>query len=151
MDEWGPKVAAAVETGLTSEEAEQRWHEKLRTEAELRAKNYEAVADKYLELRASAAVNIPSPAVAGLVCDDETVIAGVARELASFSIELSDLEIKSMVTGTSVFCDGVIFYVAEGRLKQMKPYFVHSGQAVTQNNEVLNQITRWKKISGGKK
>lgn len=151
VDEWGPKVAAAVEMGLTSEEAEQRWREKLRTEAELRAKNYEAAADKYQELRASAAVNIPSPAVAGLVCDDETVIAGVSRELASFGIGLSDFEIKSMVKGATVFCDGVIFYVAEGRLKQMKPYFVHSGQAVTQSKEVLNQITRWKKIIRGKK
>lgn len=151
VDEWGPKVAAAVEMGLTSEEAEQRWREKLRTEAELRAKNYEAAADKYQELRASAAVNIPSPAVAGLVCDDETVIAGVSRELASFGIGLSDFEIKSMVKGASVFCDGVIFYVAEGRLKQMKPYFVHSGQAVTQSKEVLNQITRWKKNIRGKK
>ncbi|EPY1908236.1 hypothetical protein ACXALX_003054, partial [Klebsiella pneumoniae] len=83
--------------------------------------------------------------------DDETVIAGVSRELASFGIELSDFEIKSMVKGASVFCDGVIFYVTEGRLKQMKPYFVHSGQAVTQNKEVLNQITRWKKIIRGKK
>ncbi|QII54427.1 replication endonuclease [Klebsiella pneumoniae] len=151
VDEWGPKVTASVEMGLTQEEAEQRWREKLRTEAELRTKNYEAAADKYQELRACAAVNIPSPAAAGIVYDDETVIAGVSRELASFGIELSDFEIKPMVKGASVFCDGVIFYVTEGRLKQMKPCFVHSGQAVTQNKEVLNQITRWKKTIRGKK
>ncbi|VAS54363.1 gp36 [Klebsiella quasipneumoniae] len=151
VDEWGPNVTASVEMGLTQEEAEQRWREKLRTEAELRAKNYEAAADKYQELRACAAVYIPSPAAAGIVYDDETVIAGVSSELASFGIELSDFEIKSMVKGASVFCDGVIFYVTEGRLKQMKPYFVHSGQAVTQNKEVFNQITRWKKIIRGKK
>ncbi|MND11412.1 Bacteriophage replication protein GPA [compost metagenome] len=150
-DGWGPEVTAAAEMGLTQEEAEQRWREKLRTEVELRARNYEAAADRYQELRALADENNPPLEIAGMSGDDEAVIAGVSRELASYGIELSEFKIKSMVKGAAVFCDNVIFYVTEGRLKKMKRYFVHSGQAVTQNKEVLNQVTRWKKIIRGNK
>jgi hypothetical protein len=44
---WGPKVTAAKGMSLTPEEAEQRWREQLRIEAERRADNYAAAVAEY--------------------------------------------------------------------------------------------------------
>lgn len=44
---WGPKVTAAKNMSLTPEEAEQRWREQLRVEAERRADSYAAVASEF--------------------------------------------------------------------------------------------------------
>ncbi len=53
---WGPKVTAAKDMNLTPEEAEQRWREQLRIEAELRANNYAAAVAEYQRKKAEAAM-----------------------------------------------------------------------------------------------
>lgn len=52
---WGPKVTAAKDMSLTPEEADQRWSEQLRIEAERRANNYAAAAE-YQKKKAEAAL-----------------------------------------------------------------------------------------------
>lgn len=53
---WGPKVVAAKDMSLTPEEADRRWREQLRIEAEKRADNYAAAVAEYQKKKASAAL-----------------------------------------------------------------------------------------------
>ncbi|MGH5445969.1 replication endonuclease, partial [Klebsiella pneumoniae] len=79
---WGPKVIAAKDMSLTPEEAERRWREQLRLEAERRADNYAAAVAEYQKKKTEAALRQAQQKEAtqkhGI---SEEVIASIAAQL----------------------------------------------------------------------
>ena len=146
---WGPKVTAAKDVSLTPEEAERRWREQLRIEAERRADNYAAAVAEYQKKKAEAALRQAqqqeSTQKHGI---SEEVIASIGAQLRDCRIFVSDEVVRSAAGGARVRHGGGLLAADNGRLREVKVW--HAGEKDKPTSEYMavhDLITRWKKAS----
>lgn len=146
---WGPKVTAAKDMSLTPEEAERRWREQLRIEAERRADNYSAAVAEYQKKKAEAALRQAQQKEAtqkhGI---SEEMIASIGAQLRDCRIFVSDEVVRSIANGARVRYGGGLLAAENGRLREVKVW--HAGEKDKPTSEymaVRDLITRWKKAA----
>ena len=146
---WGPKVTAAKDMSLTPEEAEQRWREQLRIEAERRANNYAAAVTEYQRKKAEAALRQAQQKEAlqknGI---PEEVIDCIGAQLRSCRIFVSDDVVRSIAAGARVRHGGGMLAADGGRLREVKVW--RAGEKDKPTSEymaVCDLVTRWKKAA----
>lgn len=146
---WGPKVTAAKDMSLTPEEAERRWREQLRIEAERRADNYSAAVAEYQKKKAEAALRQAQQKEAtqkhGI---SEEMIASIGAQLRDCRIFVSDEVVRSIADGARVRYGGGLLAAENGRLREVKVW--HAGEKDKPTSEymaVRDLITRWKKAA----
>lgn len=143
---WGPKVTAAKDMSLTPEEAECRWREQLRIEAERRADNYAAAVTEYQKKKAEAAMRQAqqqeSTQKNGI---SEEMIASIGAQLRDCRIFVSDDVVRSIADGARVRYDGGLLALKNGRLISAKVW--HAGErskTTTEHLVVWELFKRWK-------
>lgn len=146
---WGPKVTAAKDMSLTPEEADQRWREQLRIEAERRANNYAAAAAEYQKKKAEAALRQAQQKEAtqkhGI---SEAVIASIGAQLRDCRIFVSEDVVRSVADGARVRHGGRMLAAENGRLREVKVW--HAGEKDKPTSEymaVRDLVTRLKKAA----
>ncbi|EMD6530449.1 replication endonuclease [Citrobacter freundii] len=150
---WGPKVVAAKDMSLTPEEAEQRWRQQLRTEAERRADNYAAAVAEYQKKKAEAALRQVQKREAekqGGVSQE--TIASIGAQLRSCRIFVSDDVVRSIAGGARVRHGGGLLAMNNGRLQEVKAW--RAGEKDKPTSEyvaVCDLVTRWKKAAKRKR
>lgn len=144
---WGPKVTAAKDMSLTPEEAERRWREQLRIEAEQRADNYAAAVAEYQKKKAEAALRQAQKKEAtqkhGI---SEEMIASIGAQLRDCRIFVSDDVVLSIADGARVRHGGGLLAADNGRLRAVKVW--RAGEKDKPTSEymaVRDLITHWKK------
>lgn len=146
---WGPKVTAAKDMNLTPEEAEQRWREQLRIEAELRANNYAAAVAEYQRKKAEAAMRQEQQKEASQKNSiPEEVIDSIGAQLRSCRIFVSDDVVRSIADGARVRHGGGLLAADNGRLREVKVW--RAGEKDKPTSEymaVRDLVTRWKKAA----
>lgn len=144
---WGPKVAAAKDMSLTPEEAEQRWREQLRTEAERRADNYAAAVAEYQKKKAEAALRqVQQRDAAKQDGVSQETIASISAQLRSCRIFVSDDVVRSISGGARVRHGGGLIAMSNDRLQEVKAW--RAGEKDKPTSEymlVCDLVTRWKK------
>ncbi|RPH26006.1 replication endonuclease [Citrobacter youngae] len=144
---WGPKVVAAKDMSLTPEEADRRWREQLRSEAETRADNYAAAVAEYQKKKASAALRqAQQKEVSQMHGIPEEVIDSIGAQLRSCRIFVSDDVVRSIAGGARVRHGGGMLAAEGGRLREVKAW--HAGGKDKPTSEyvaVCDLVTRWKK------
>ncbi|MFY0167680.1 replication endonuclease [Klebsiella aerogenes] len=152
---WGPKVTAAKDMSLTPEEAEQRWREQLRIEAERRADNYAAAVAEYQKKKAEAALlrqngaasinqtqNLPQPDIrAGAQVMPDKVIAGLDRR----NIILTNEEVRALLSGCILAYSEMEFAIREGGLVVEHRLYKHANHAPTSATKQSELLNRWQK------
>ncbi|MBZ7748644.1 MULTISPECIES: replication endonuclease [Klebsiella] len=146
---WGPKVTAAKDMSLTPEEAEQRWREQLRIEAEQRADNYAAAVAEYQKKKAEAALRQAQQKEASQKHGvSEEMIASIGAQLRDCRIFVSDDVVRSIADGARVHHGGHLLAADNGRLREVKVW--HAGEKDKPTSEymaVRDLVTRWKKAA----
>lgn len=146
---WGPKVTAAKDMSLTPEEADQRWREQLRIEAERRAKNYAAAAAEYQKKKAEAALRQTQQKEAPQKQDtSEEMIASIGAQLRDCRIFVSDEVVRSIADGARVRHGGGMLAVEKGRLREVKVW--HAGEKDKPTSEYMaahDLVMRMKKAA----
>lgn len=146
---WGPKVTAAKDISLTPEEADQRWREQLRIEAERRANNYAAAAAEYQKKKAEAALRQAQQKEAMQKHGtSEEMIASIGAQLRDCRIFVSDEVVRSIADGARVRHGGGMLAAENGRLRDVKVW--HAGEKDKPTSEymaVRDLVTRWKKAA----
>ena len=150
---WGPKVTAAKDMSLTQEEAEQRWREQLRIEAERRADNYAAAVAEYQKKKAEAALRQAQQKEAtqkhGV---SEEVIASIGAQLRDCRIFVSEDVVRSVAGGARVRHSGGMLTADGGRLREVRAW--RAGEKDKPTSEyvaVCDLVTRWRKAVKRKK
>ena len=152
---WGPKVTAAKDMSLTQEEAERRWREQLRIEAERRADNYAAAVAEYQKKKAEAALlrqngaasinqnqNSPQPDIrAGAQAMPDKVIAGLDRR----NIILTDREVGALLSGCILAYGEMEFAIREGDLVVEHRLYKHANHAPASATKQSELLSRWQK------
>lgn len=150
---WGPKVAAAKDMSLTPEEAEQRWRQQLRTEAERRADNYAAAVAEYQKKKAEAALRqVQKREAAKQGGVSQETIASIGAQLRSCRIFVSDDVVRSVAGGARVRHGGGLLAMNNGRLQEVKAW--RAGEKDKPTSEyvaVCDLVTRWKKAAKRKR
>ncbi|WP_410741821.1 replication endonuclease [Citrobacter freundii] len=150
---WGPKVAAAKDMSLTPEEAEQRWRQQLRTEAERRADNYAAAVAEYQKKKAEAALRqVQKREAAKQGGVSQETIASIGAQLRSCRIFVSDDVVRSIAGGARVRHGGGLLAMNNGRLQEVKAW--RAGEKDKPTSEyvaVCDLVTRWKKAAKRKR
>ncbi|MDU1457277.1 MAG: replication endonuclease, partial [Klebsiella sp.] len=146
---WGPKVTAAKDMSLTPEEAERRWCEQLRIEAERRADNYAAAVAEYQKKKAEAALRQAQQKEAtqkrGI---PEEMIISIGAQLRDCRIFVSDEVVRSVAGGARVRHGGGLLEADNGRLREVKVW--RAGEKDKPTSEymaVRDLVTRWKKAA----
>lgn len=146
---WGPKVTAAKDMSLTPEEAERRWCEQLRIEAERRADNYAAAVAEYQKKKAEAALRQAQQKEAtqkrGI---PEEMITSIGAQLRDCRIFVSDEVVRSVAGGARVRHGGGLLEADNGRLREVKVW--RAGEKDKPTSEymaVRDLVTRWKKAA----
>lgn len=146
---WGPKVTAAKDMSLTPEEADQRWREQLRIEAERRANNYAAAAAEYQKKKAEAALRqAQQKESTQKYGTSEEMIASIGAQLRDCRIFVSDEVVRSIADGARVRHGGGMLAAENGRLREVKVW--HAGEKDKPTSEyvaVRDLVTRWKKAA----
>ncbi|SUQ02992.1 Uncharacterised protein [Yokenella regensburgei] len=144
---WGPKVVAAKDMSLTPEEAEQRWREQLRAEAERRANNYAAAVEEYQKKKAGAALQQAQQKEASQINSiPEELISNIGAQLRSCRIFVSDDVVRSIAAGASIRHGGGMLAADGGRLREVRAW--RAGEKDKSTSEyvaVCDLVTRWKK------
>lgn len=148
---WGPKVTAAKDMSLTPEEAERRWREQLRIEAERRADNYAAAVAEYQKKKAEAAMRQAQQQEAtqknGI---SEEAIASIGAQLRDCRIFVSDDVVRSIADGARVRHNGRVLAMSNGKLHEAKVWRAsNKDKSVTNCVAVYNLINRLKKAMRG--
>ncbi len=152
---WGPKVTAAKDMSLTPEEAERRWREQLRLEAERRADNYAAAVAEYQKKKAEAALlrqngaasinqnqNSPQPDIrAGAQAMPDKVIAGLDRR----NIILTDGEVRALLSGCILAYGEMEFAIREGDLVVEHRLYKHANHTPASATKQSELLSRWQK------
>lgn len=145
---WGPKVTAAKDMSLTPEEAEQRWHEQLRIEAERRADNYAAAVAEYQKKKAEAALRQAQQKEASQTHGtSEEMIASIGAQLRDCRIFVSDEVVRSVADGARIRYCGGLLAADNGRLREVKVW--RDGEKDKPTSEYINLynlISRWRKV-----
>lgn len=144
---WGPKVTAAKDMSLTSEEAERRWREQLQIEAERRADNYAAAVAEYQKKKAEAALRQAQKQEAtqrhGV---SEEMIASIGAQLRDCRIFVSDDVVRSVADGARVRHGGGLLAADNGRLREVKVWRAgEKDKKISECISVYNLVTRWKR------
>ncbi|MGA1952730.1 replication endonuclease [Klebsiella pneumoniae complex sp. WS2972] len=143
----GPKFTAAKDMRLTPEEAERRWREQLRIEAERRADNYAAAVAEYQKKKAEAAlVQVQLKEVTQKHGVSEEIIASIGAQLRDCRIFVSDDVVRSVVDGARVRCSSGLIAVNNGQLHEVKVW--RAGEKDKPTSEfvaVHDLVMRWKK------
>ncbi|EOY3722295.1 TPA: replication endonuclease [Klebsiella michiganensis] len=146
---WGPKVTAAKDMSLTPEEADQRWREQLRIEAERRANNYAAAAAEYQKKKAEAALRQAQQKEAMQKHGtSEEMIASIGAQLRDCRIFVSEDIVRSIADGARVRHGGGVLAAENGRLREVKVW--HAGEKDKPTSEymaVRDLVTRLKKAA----
>lgn len=146
---WGPKVTAAKDMSLTPEEADQRWREQLRIEAERRANNYAAAAAEYQKKKAEAALRQAQQKEATQKHgSSEEMIASIGAQLRDCRIFVSDEVVRSIADGARVRHGSRMLAAENGRLREVKVW--HAGEKDKPTSEymaVRDLVTRLKKAA----
>lgn len=146
---WGPKVTTAKDMSLTPEEADQRWREQLRIEAERRANNYAAAAAEYQKKKAEAALRQAQQKEATQKHGtSEEMIASIGAQLRDCRIFVSDEVVRSIADGARVRHGGGMLAAENGRLREVRVW--HAGEKDKPTSEyvaVRDLVTRWKKAA----
>lgn len=145
---WGPKVTAAKDMSLTPEEAEQRWREQLRIEAERRADNYAAAVAEYQKKKAEAALRQAQQKEASQTHGtSEEMIASIGAQLRDCRIFVSDEVVRSVADGARIRYCGGLLAADNGRLREVKVW--RDGEKDKPTSEYINLynlISRWRKV-----
>lgn len=143
---WGPKVTAAKDVNLTPEEAEQRWREQLRIEAELRANNYAAAVAEYKKKKAEAALRQAQQKEASQKHGiSEEMIASIGAQLRDCRIFVSDEVVRSVADGARVRHGGGLLAAYNGRLREVKAWRAGEEDKPTSEYMAVWHLTnRWK-------
>lgn len=143
---WGPKVTAAKDMSLTPEEAEQRWREQLRIEAERRADNYAAAVAEYQKKKAEATLQQAQQKEASQKSGiPEDVIDSIGAQLRSCRIFVSDDAVRSIAEGARVRHSGGILAADGGRLREVKTWRAGEKDKPTSEYMAVNDLVkRWK-------
>lgn len=146
---WGPKVTATKDMSLTPEEADQRWREQLRIEAERRANNYAAAAAEYQKKKAEAALRQAQQKEATQKHGtSEEMIASIGAQLRDCRIFVSDEVVQSITDGARVRHGGGMLAAENGRLREVRVW--HAGEKDKPTSEyvaVRDLVTRWRKAA----
>uniref|UniRef100_UPI00351C1942 hypothetical protein n=1 Tax=Klebsiella quasipneumoniae TaxID=1463165 RepID=UPI00351C1942 len=154
---WGPKVTAAKDMSLTPEEAEQRWREQLRIEAERRADNYTAASAEYQKKKAEAALlrqngaaainqnqNSPQPDIrADAQAMPDKVIVGLDKR----TIILADGEVRTLLNGGILAYGEMEFAIREGDLVVERRLYKHANHAPASATKQSELLSRWQKAT----
>ncbi|HBV2138059.1 TPA: replication endonuclease [Klebsiella variicola] len=145
---WGPKVTAAKDMSLTAEEAEQRWREQLRIEAERRADNYAAAVAEYQKKKAEAALRQAQQKEAtqkhGI---SKEMIASIGAQLRDCRIFVSDEIVRSVAGGARVRYSGGLLEANNGRLHEVKAWLAgDKNKLTTEYFKVWTLVNRWKSV-----
>ena len=134
---------------LTAEEAEQRWREQMRIEAEQRADNYAAAVAEYQKKKAEAALRQAQQKEAtqkhGI---SEEMIASIGAQLRDCRIFVSDDVVRSIAKGSRVRHGGRLLAADNGRLREVKVW--RAGEKDKPTSEYVfawNLMKRWKKAT----
>ncbi len=143
---WGPKVTAAKDMSLTPDEAEQRWREQLRIEAERRADNYAAAVAEYQKKKAEATLQQAQQKEASQKSGiPEDVIDSIGAQLRSCRIFVSDDAVRSIAEGARVHHSGGILAADGGRLREVKTWRAGEKDKPTSEYMAVNDLVkRWK-------
>ncbi|MEX5389076.1 replication endonuclease [Enterobacter cloacae] len=146
---WGPKVAAAKNKSLSPEEADQRWREQIRTEAESRMNNYATAAQEYQNKKNEAALRQlqQRDAVKHKEVSQET-IASIGEQLRRYKIFVSDEIVRSIAGFARVRQRDSLLAMNNGRLQEVRVW--HAGEKnelTTEYIAVWEMITRFKNTS----
>lgn len=144
---WRPKVTAAKDMSLTPEEAEQRWRELLRIEAERRADNYAAAVAEYQKKKAEATLQQVLQKEAshksGL---PEEVTDSIGAQLRDCRIFVSEEVVRSIAAGARIRHNGSLLAVDSGRLREVKVWRAGEKDKPTSEYMAVSDLTlRWRK------
>lgn len=148
---WGPKVTAAKakDMSLTPEEAERRWREQLRIEAERRADNYAAAVAEYQKKKAEAALRQAqqkeAPQKHGVT---EEMIASIGAQLRDCRIFVSDEVVRSVAGGARIRHGGGLLAVdgENGMLREARVWRAGEvGKPMSDYVAVFGVVGRWRK------
>ncbi|MFI2832058.1 replication endonuclease [Klebsiella aerogenes] len=145
---WGPKVTAAKDMSLTPEEAEQRWREQLRIEAERRADNYAAALAEYQKKKAEAALRQAQQKETKKHGISKEIITSIGAQLRDCRIFVSDEVARSVACGARIRHGSGLLTADNGRLREVKVW--HAGEKDKPTSEyvaVHDLIARWKKVA----
>ena len=130
---------------LTPEEAERRWREQLRIEAEQRADHYAAAVAEYQKKKADAALRQAQQKEATPKHSaSEEMIASIGAQLRDCRIFVSDEVVRSIADGARVRHGGGLLVADNGRLREVKAW--RAGEKDKPTSEfmtVWSLITRW--------
>ncbi|WP_142630957.1 replication endonuclease [Raoultella planticola] len=139
---WGPKVTAAKDMSLTPEEAEQRWREQLRIEAEQRADHYAAAVAEYQKKKAEAALRQAQQKEASQKHGvSEEMIASIGAQLRDCRIFVSDEVVLSVACGARIHHKGGKLVVRNGILRNVQKC---NKESTNEYISVMALIRRWK-------
>ncbi|HIC0736184.1 TPA: replication endonuclease [Klebsiella oxytoca] len=146
---WGPKVTAAKDMSLTPEEADQRWREQLRIEAERRANNYAAAAAEYQKKKTEAALRqVQQKEATQKHGVSEEMIASIGAQLRDCRIFVSEDVVRSVADGARIRHGGGLLAEDNGRLREVKVWRAgEKDKATSEYMAVSDLVTRWKKAA----
>ena len=144
---WGPKVVAAKDMSLSPEEADQRWCEQMRAEAEHRMNNYAAAAQEYQKKKAEAALRqVKQRDAAKQNGVSQETITSIGSHLRSCRIFVSDDVVRSIAEGARVRHGSGLLAMINGKLREVKAWRAgEQGKTTSEYVAVSDLITRWKK------
>ena len=144
---WGPRVTAAKDMSLTPEEAEQRWREQLRIEAERRADNYAAALAEYQKKKAEAALRQAQQKEAtqkhGI---SEEMIASIGAQLRDCRIFVSGKIIQSIARGGRIHQNGRLLAMQNGVLREVNRKCGGKDKLNVEYMSLYQLLVRWKKV-----
>ncbi|MGJ4714376.1 replication endonuclease [Klebsiella pneumoniae] len=139
---WGPKVTASKDMTLTTEEAERRWREQLRIEAEQRADHYAAAVAEYQKKKAEAALRQAQQKEASQKHGvSEEMIASIGAQLRDCRIFVSDEVVLSVAGGAKIHYKGGKLVVRNGILRNVQKC---NKESTNEYILVMALIRRWK-------
>lgn len=139
---WGPKVTASKYMTLTTEEAERRWREQLRIEAEQRADHYAAAVAEYQKKKAEAALRQAQQKEASQKHGvSEEIIASIGAQLRDCRIFVSDEVVLSVAGGARIHYKGGKLVVRNGILRNVQKC---NKESTNEYISVMALIRRWK-------
>lgn len=138
---------------LTAEEAEQRWREQMRIEAERRADNNAAAVAEYQKKKAEAALRQAQQKEAtqkhGI---SEDMIASIGVQLRDCRIFVSDEVVRSVAGGALIHYGSRLLSVNTGLLKETKAWKSNRrDRHITEHLAVWGLLQRWQRAIKKKK
>lgn len=146
---WGPKVAAAKDMSLAPEEAERRWREQLRIEAERRADNYTVAVAEYQKKKAEAALRQAQQKEATQKHSiSKETIASIGAQLRDCRIFVSDEVVRSIAGGARIRYSGGILGIDNSVLSKVKAWRAgEKDKPISEYMLVWGLISRWRKAT----